>query len=363
MESRKLENYQSIVNLSFLIDRPTGVTTYALNILPHLQQLNPIVLTAKPLPNYNCYQIPANLTAEQGIKGHLYRSIWTQLQLQQIYKQLKAQLLFSPIPEAPLYQNCRFVVTAHDFIPLRFPQRFSPLTTYHRYYIPQVLQQAQHVICNSTATARDVRDFFDIPASKITPIPLAYDLDRFQFLNLPTGNYFLYIGRQDTYKNLHRVISAFRAIPNYRDYELWFVGSTDPRYTPTLQLQIQELGLTDRVKLLKYVPYSELPAIINQAIALIFPSLWEGFGLPILEAMACGTPVITSNIASMPEVAADAAILVDPYDVNRIADAMRMVTEDFKLRLELRQAGLTRARDFSWETTGKATAEILERYL
>jgi glycosyltransferase involved in cell wall biosynthesis len=354
---------KTLVNLSFLINKPTGTTTYALSLLPQLQKVEPTLLISQPLHNYSCYQTPSNLTAEKGLKGHLYRSIWTQLKLPEIYKQLKSQLLFSPIPEAPLYQDCRFIVTVHDFIPLRFPKKSSPLTLYFRYYIPQVLKQAQHIICNSQATARDIRNFCDIPTSKITSIPLAYDPQHFKFFNLPTSNYFLYIGRQDTYKNLHRIISAFAAIPNYNDYELWFVGSTDLRYTPTLQIQIKELGIIDRVKFLEYVSYRDLPTIINQAIALIFPSLWEGFGLPILEAMACGTPVITSNLASMPEVAADAAILVDPYDVNQIADAMKMIAEDFQLRSKLRRAGLARVQQFSWEKTGKATTQILSRYL
>jgi glycosyltransferase involved in cell wall biosynthesis len=363
MASHEIAPDRLAINLSFLIDRPTGVSTYALNLLPYLKYLRPTILAAKFFDDYQCYQIPAKLNATQGLKGHLNRSIWTQFQLPEISKQLKARLLFSPIPEAPLYQNCRFVVAAHDFIPLRFPKKNSPLTAYHRYYIPQVLAQAQHIICNSECTAQDIRGFFDIPSSKITTIPLAYDLHHFQFLNLSTGNYFLYIGRQDIYKNLQRVISAFWEISNDRDYELWLVGSTDSRYTPALQEQVRALGITDRVKFLQYIPYSNLPTIINQAIALIFPSLWEGFGLPILEAMACGTPVITSNLASMPEVAATAAILVDPYNVEQIADAMKMVAEDFKLRAELRQAGLLRARDFSWEKTGRATAEVLANYL
>lgn len=363
MTASKLDCHRLAINLSFLIEQPTGISNYALNLLPYLQQLQPTILATKTFAGYNCYPISSDLTAAQGLQGHLRRSIWTQWQLPQIYQQLESQLLFSPIPEAPLYRNCRFVVTAHDFIPLRFPKKFSPLTAYHRYFVPQVLAQAEHIICNSLCTARDVRDFFNIPVSKITTIPLAYDRHHFQFLNLPTGNYFLYIGRQDGYKNLRRAIGAFRAIPNYQDYELWLVGAIDPRYMPTLQRQVKELDITERVKFLNYIPYSQLPTIINQAIALIFPSLWEGFGLPILEAMACGTPVITSNIASMPEVAADAAILVDPYDLDRITAAMKIVAEDMKLRSQLRQAGLARARDFSWEKTGQATANILAGYL
>ncbi|MBD2168735.1 glycosyltransferase family 4 protein [Calothrix membranacea FACHB-236] len=352
-----------LVNLSFLSQKPTGITIYANNVFPYFQSLNPQLLVANKISNYTCYSVPPDLTPDQGTKGHFRRLIWTQFQLPKIYTKLKSHLLFSPLPEAPLYTNCRFVVMFHDLIPLRFPRRFSPLIPYHRYYTPQVLKQAQHIICNSQATAKDIIDFYQIPSSKITPILLAYDRTHFRPLNLPTSNYFLYIGRQDTYKNVHRLISAFAALPNCKDYELWLVGSSDRRYTPTLQTQVAELGIADQVKFLDYVPYSELPTIINSAIALVFPSLWEGFGLPVLEAMACGTPVITSNISSLPEVAGDAAILINPYNTEEITAAMQAVANDSSLRSHLSTQGITRANQFSWEKTGQATAEVLSRYL
>lgn len=357
------QNFKNLlVNLSFVSTKPTGITTYALNLLPNLQFLKPALLTSQILSQYDCYPISSNLTPDQGTKGHFNRLVWTQFQLPQIYKKLRSQLLFSPLPEAPLYANCRFVVMSHDLIPLRFPKRFSPLTPYHRYYIPQVLQQAQHVICNSQATANDIIDFYQIPASKITPILLAHDRTHFRFLNLPKGNYFLYIGRQDPYKNLQRLIAAFAALPN-SDYELWLAGPSDARYTPVLQTQVEELGIINRVKFLNYVPYSELPTIINGAIALVFPSLWEGFGFPVLEAMACGTPVITSNLSSLPEVAGDAAILVNPYNTAEITAAMQTIATDSGLRSHLSTQGIARANQFSWEKTGKATAEVLKQFL
>jgi glycosyltransferase involved in cell wall biosynthesis len=352
-----------IVNLSVINTKPTGITTYANNIVSGLESLNPTLLVSQKRPDYNCYLIPGNLTPDQGTKGHFNRLVWTQLQLPKIYKKLKSRLLFSPVPEAPLYTNCRFVVTFFDAIPLRFPQRFSPLTSYQRYYIPQVLRQAEHIISISQSTAIDITKFYQIPASKITPILLAYDRTHFRPLNLPTRNYFLYIGRPDPHKNLQRVISAFAALPNCKDYELWLVGPSDRRYTPILQAQAEELGIANQVKFLNYVAYSELPSIINGAIALVFPSLWEGFGLPVLEAMACGTPVITSNISSLPEVAGDAAILINPYNTAEITAAMQAVANDSELRSHLSTQGITRAKQFSWEKTGQATAEVLSRYL
>ncbi|MCW5314781.1 glycosyltransferase [Nostoc sp. KVJ3] len=354
---------QLIINLSILLSKPTGISNYADNLVPYLKFLQPTLLTAKNYPEFNCYLVPDNLTPAQGTKGHFRRLIWTQFQLPQIFMDLRSHLLFCPLPEAPIYTNCRFVVMSHDLIPLRFPKRFSRLTSYHRYYVPQVLNQAQHIICNSSATARDIIDFYQIPTSKITPIPLAHDRNHFRFLNLPTRNYFLYIGRQDIYKNLNRLIAAFAALPNSGDYELWLAGPTDLRYTSILQAQVEELGITHQVKFLDYVPYGELPTIINQAIALVFPSLWEGFGLPVLEAMACGTPVITSNLSSLPEVAGDAAILINPYNTGEITEAMQAIATDSGLRSRLSSQGIAHSQQFSWEKTGKATSEVLSRYL
>lgn len=358
-----IDSHQLIINLSILFSQPTGISNYAKNLFPYLKSLNPTILTAQNYPDFNCYPVPNNLTPADGTKGHLNRLLWTQFQLPKIYQKLKSQLLFSPIPEAPLYTNCRFIVMSHDMIPLRFPKRFSPLTPYHLYYVPQVLNQAQHIICNSHATAKDLVEFFHIPSNKITPIPLAYDSSHFQFLNLPTRNYFLYIGRQDPYKNLQGLITAFSALPHRNDYELWLAGPYDKRYSPLLETQTQELGINHLVKFLNYVSYDELPIIINQALALVFPTLWEGFGLPVLEAMACGTPVITSNISSLPEVAGDAAILINPYNIEEITAAMKIIINDSETRKQLSQKGLKRADQFSWEKTGSATVEVLKKYL
>ena len=354
-----------LINLSFLFSQPTGIATYASNLVPHLKQLNPTLLTAKKFDNFNCYPIPDNLTPAQGSKGHLRRLLWTQLKLPQIYRKFKSSLLFSPVPEAPINQNCRYIITVHDLIPLRFPRPFSPITIYFRYYLPQVLNQAEHIICNSHATANDLIDFFGIESDKITPIPLAYNKNRDRGLNLAkkaeNPPYFLYIGRYDPYKNLHRTIEAFAKCD--RECQLWLVGSIDPRYTPQLKGRSQELGIQERVKFLGYVVEEKLSVIISNAIALVFPSLWEGFGLPVLEAMALGTPVITSNLSSLPEVAGDAGILVDPYNTFAIAAAMKNIAQDSQLRSKLSQLSLKQAELFSWEKTGLGTREVLEKFL
>ena len=360
---------QIIINLSFLLSEPTGISTYAANLILYLKSLEPILLAANHIDDFNCYLIPNNLTPAQGTKGHLSRLLWTQFKLPKIYRELKSDLLFSPIPEAPLFSKSRYVVMCHDLIPLRFPRQFSPLTNYFRYVVPLILKGAEHIICNSQATAKDITKFYGIPEQKITPILLAYDAENFRYLQESRENklnnhpYFLYIGRHDPYKNLHRSLTAFATIPNKQDYQFWIAGATDPRFTPKLQQQARELGIADRVKFLSYVPYEELPIIINGAIALVFPTLWEGFGLPVLEAMACGTPVITSNLSSLPEITGDAGILINPYQVEEITQAMTTIANDTELRSRLSNLSLQQAEKFSWQKTAQATEEVLIRYL
>lgn len=353
-----------LINLSFLMTQPTGISTYALNLLPHLQPLDPLLLTHQDLPGFRRHAIPDQLTPEQGTKGHLARLVWTQFQCPQIYRQYEGELLFCPLPEAPLFSRCRSVVTLHDLIPSHFPNWGKKITYYYQFYIPWVLQQAQHILCDSQATADDAIQLHQIPAQKLSVVPLACNTDHFRFLDLPTQNYFLYVGRDDPHKNLHRMIQALGQLHQRgSEVELWLVGGRNPLYVQGLTDQINDLGLGARVKFLDYVPFDQLPILMNQALALLMPSLWEGFGLPVLEAMACGTPVITSGISSLPEVAGEAALLVDPYSVEAITGAMEQVVRDPELRTQLRELGLARVQEFSWSKTGEITAEILRRFL
>ncbi|HEY9697225.1 MAG TPA: glycosyltransferase family 1 protein [Trichocoleus sp.] len=362
-----------IANFSFVGSKPTGLATYALNLSPelHLPGLALLVPPAFQQQNqlqHPCVNIPGNLSSEQGKLGHFRRLRWTQLELPKLYRKLQSNLLFSLVPEAPLWAGCRSVVMVHDLIPLRFPRWTSPLTQYARFYVPQVLNQAEHIICNSKATAEDICQFYQIPARKITPISLAHDSRHFRVpesdrLPPPDRPYFLYVGRHDPYKNLQRLIRAFAALPNCSSYELWIAGSADPRYTPMLKALALELDIPEQVKFLDYVRYEDLPILLNRSIAMVYPSLWEGFGFPVLEAMACGAPVITSNLSSMPEVAGEAALLVNPYNEAEITAAMYRIATDSQMQAQLRAAGLQQAKQFSWAKTGQATAEVLQQFV
>lgn len=375
-----------LINLAYLVDWPTGTTAYALNLIPYLQRLSPTYLAtpASKLDSCSPQYIPVPDNMAQGTVGHVRRLWWTQFQLPKHYCHSKchSKLLFSPIPEAPLAissRHSRSVVTFHDLIPLRFPATFGAIKYYYRHYVPQVLKQAQHIICNSEATARDITNFYGISARKITPILLAYDASHFRpvpapanqlkdwLTNCPSGfdiadrPYFLTLGRHAPYKNIKTAIAAIKWLPNHR---LLIAGPEDPRYTPDLKAFARDIGVSSQLEFVSYVPYAQLPALISGAIALVFPSLWEGFGLPVLEAMACGTPVIASKLASLPEVAGDAAYFVkNPADADEIGVAMKAIATTPGVNRQLSEAGLQQVRRFSWEETGKATGELLEKYL
>ena len=351
-----------LFNLSFAQSQPTGTAIYGFNLLHHLDISDVQVTTPNQIGQYTCHITHESLTTRFGWPGHLKRLFWLNSQLPQIYAKSQAGLFFSPVPEAPLYAKIPFAITIHDLISLRLSNTKSLSYLYFRHYVPLLLTRASCIICNSISTAQDVLASYQVPEKKVYPIPLGYDTRHFKPLDLPTQNYFLYVGRHSPHKNLWRLIKAFSKL-RCKEVELWLAGPTDQRYTPNLRNYIQALELCDRVKILDYVSYEKLPTLFNQAIAFIFPSLWEGFGLPVLEAMACGTPVITSNLSALPEVAKETALFVNPYIVDEITSAMQSIYSNTALRSSLKMQGLSRAQKFSWEQTGRITKETLEMYI
>jgi glycosyltransferase involved in cell wall biosynthesis len=192
--------------------------------------------------------------------------------------------------------------------------------------------------------------------------PLGYDEQMFKpGACLPDAKerpYLLHVGQQYPHKNLRRLIQAFvQLAPRYPELRLVLAGKPHPTETPELQAMVRELGLQERVEFCSYVPYAALPDLYRGALALVYPSLWEGFGLPILEAMACGTPVVTSVGSGTEEVAGDAAILVDPGSVAAIADGIRMTLSSASR--DLRSLSLKRVAAFSWTQVSVTTAATL----
>ena len=290
-------------------------------------------------------------------------SIREQLTIPLDLRREKVDLFHAPHYVLPPLTPCKSVVTIHDCIHLRFPQYLPHRLAYvyARSSLWIATHRASRVLTVSETSKRDILRYFRVPESKIDVIynaiderlgeaPTATELaevrERYQ-LNAP---FVLYAGNIKPHKNLERLIEAFHTLRRggLEDVKLLIIGDEISKY-PALRRAVQRHKLHKHVRFFGFVPDKTLAALYRLARVFVFPSLYEGFGLPPLEAMAAGTPVITSNLSSLPEVVGDAAILIDPYEPDAIAEAMRRVLTDEGLRADLRGRGLERVKEFSWE--------------
>jgi glycosyltransferase involved in cell wall biosynthesis len=214
------------------------------------------------------------------------------------------------------------------------------------------------VLCNSEATAREVHRRLRVPARRLVPIRLGFHPGQLRPLALERQPFFLVLGRHDPHKNLAGVLRAFAALPD-REHRLKLVGPEDRRYTPRLRRLAAELGIAPRCDWLAWVSDAERLELLNRCRALVLASLWEGFGLPALEAMACGSPVIAAAAGALPEVVGEAALLVDPLRPGAITAAMADLIAQPALAAQLSQAGLRRAAGFRWSDTARHVEELL----
>ncbi len=289
---------------------------------------------------------------------------------------LRLRLLHSPdfIPPMPI-PGCRNVITVHDLAFLLYPQFMVPDA--YRYYNEQIdsaVAQAAHILAVSEATKRDLIRLLGVPEHKITvqlegvdarfrPLAAEAVMTIRSKLDLPE-RYLLFVGTFEPRKNIGGLIEAYRILRDrVRNVpDLVLVGRRGWLYEASLS-KIEALGLSEYVMLAENVSSDDLPAVYNGADALIMPSFYEGFGLPALEAMACGTPVIASNRASLPEVIGQAGLLIDPESPDEIAEAIRKLLEDDSLRERLREAGIKRAAEFTWERAAKVAVDVYHRVL
>src|SRR5262249_21942209 len=272
-------------------------------------------------------------------------------------------LFHAPHYVLPPLVRCRSVVTIHDCIHLMFPQYLPNRLAfgYAKTSINLAARRATRVLTVSESSKRDILRFVDTAPGKIDVIYNAYDerfaidpaeedvvrvRERFQLQD----EFVLYAGNVKPHKNLERLIRAFDLVRKrgLDHLKLVLIGDDISKYA-ALRRAVHQHQLHKYVRFLGYVPEETLAVMYRLAGVFVFPSLYEGFGLPPLEAMASGTPVVTSNLSSLPEVAGDAAVLVDPYDPNAIADGIYRVLTDEHVRLSLKRKGLARARQFSWE--------------
>jgi len=309
----------------------------------------------------------------------LLRNLYEQMLLGRRLRRDCVDLYFSPDHKLPFGFDGRIscVVVMHDLNPFRFGYKaYSPFRLlFWRTAVSYAVRRANRIIAVSESTKRDLLSLLSVPAWKVSVIYGGIDNrllhcegfdssgEMIKVLGLP-NEYFLFVGPIHPWKNFQGALLAyhrFRAISG-RSHALVVVGQVRRGFDREQRL-IRRLGLEHHVRFLGYVDDEILWQIYRRATALLYVSLYEGFGFPVLEAMACGVPVIASNVSSLPEVAGDAAVLVDPRRPADIADALVRILEDRGFREELVQRGLRRAKDFSWESAARQILAIVKELL
>ena len=364
IDARKLRDFgigTYIRNILIELSRLDQVTEYVVLCRPDDQDSGDVLgrnfrMVPETAPTYSLaeqFRIPLSL-AREGVK-----------------------LVHEPHYVLPPAIRCRSVVTIHDCIHLMFPQYLpSKLAyVYAKGSMWSATRKADRVLTVSEASKRDILRFFDIPPEKVEVIYNAIDE---RFLGAADANrmeltrrryqldhpFVLYVGNIKPHKNIERLVEAFaiakRSGPD--DLKLIVIGDELSKY-PVLRQSVHRHKLDKHVRFLGFQPQETLAAFYRLARAFVFPSLYEGFGLPPLEAMASGTPVITSNVSSLPEVVGDAALLIDPTRPEEIAAAMRRVLTEPSLRDDLRERGLRRVQEFSWDRSIRRVRDIYEEVL
>ena len=359
IDARKLHDY--------------GIGTYVRNLLRHLARLDgetEYVVICRPDDRAHVEGLGENFRAVPETAPTY--SIREQYRLPLDLRRERVQVFHAPHYVLPPLTPCRSVVTIHDLIHLRFPEYLPSRLAYvyARSVIWSAIRRSDRILTVSEASKRDILRFFNVSAGKIEVITNAIDE---RFGQSPTEEevvlvreryqlqspFLLYAGNIKPHKNLERLIEAFAELRRrgFDRVKLLIIGDQVSKY-PALRRAVHRCKLHTHVRFFGFVPDRTLAVLYRLADAFVFPSLYEGFGLPPLEAMASGTPVVTSNVSSLPEVAGDAAVLVDPYRPEAIADGIHRILSDDALRDQLRVKGPLRAQQFSWAQSVGRIREI-----
>jgi len=285
----------------------------------------------------------------------------------------RVDLFHAPHYVVPVLGTTRVVVTIHDCIHLRFPEYLPNRRAlyYARAMMTMAARRARRVLTVSQASKDDILTYLGVPADKVEVIynaldsrlagePTAEDVARVRERFLLTAPFILYTGNIKPHKNVDRLIEAFSILrrDGHEDVKLLIIGDEISKY-PNLRRLVHKFQLHQHVRFLGFVPDATLAVLYRLAAVFVFPSIYEGFGLPPLEAMAAGAPVVTSNTSSLPEVVGDAALLIDPLDATAIARAMGRVLNEPELRQTLIRRGHERVKAFSWE---RSVARVRQVY-
>lgn len=353
-------------------ERRTGTEVYSLSVIRELLRLdnvNRYRLYCRDVP-----AIPLDSCGEkvEGVSIGIPR-LWTHVGLSWEVVKSPPSVLFIPAHVVPAVRRCPTVVTIHDVGYLDYPQAYRRTRWWYLHLSTLFSTRvATSIIADSQATKSDLIRRYKVQPDKIVVVHLGCDdifapVESSEVISATKtrcgiqGEYFLYLGTLQPRKN---VLGLLRAFGQFKaqggsGYKLVLAGGKGWLYEPIYRA-VGELGLTDEVIFAGYVPEADLPALISGAVALVFPSFHEGFGLPALQAMACGTPVIASDVSSLPEVVGDAGLLLDPNDIGGWARGMAEVASDERLRQGMRERGIVRASALSWERCARETLRVLE---
>lgn len=350
--------------------RRTGIENYSLQLIRHLLALG----SDHRFRLYSDRVPPAGLLGADvcpELRVIPFPRLWTHVRLSGEMLRRPPDVLFVPAHVLPLLHPRRSVVTVHDLGYLYYPEAH---TRWQRVYLHWSTRwnarQSTHIVVDSEATKADLAERYCVPAEKMTAVYPGRD-ETLRPVTDPAmlaavraryglgEQYILHVGTLQPRKNLLRLVEAFARIGD-RGVQLVLAGKRGWLAEPLLR-RVEELGLSQAVRFPGYVEEADLPALLSGAACFAFPSLYEGFGFPVLEAQACGTPVVASNASSIPEVAGDGALLVDAHDTAALAQAMVRVLSDETLRAELIARGLANVQRFSWRRCAEQTLAILEK--
>lgn len=360
-----------------------GIGTYIHNLilnLSALDQTDHFLLIAYPEEKEEFLALPDNFSF---LCDHTRgASLWNQWRLARDLRQNRVELLHTPHYQVPSFLPCKSVITIHDCVHILFPNYAPSRAVYEksRQSTRRAIQNSSHILTVSETTRRDLMRLFHIPECKVTVVYNAIDersvrdtnpdeqkrlLERYQIQD----PFLLYAGNIRPHKNIARLIEAFSVLKSeirsddvWKNLKLLIIGDELSKHQ-VLRRTVARSGVQHDVRFLGFVPSDTLKVFYQSAQMFVFPSLYEGFGLPPLEAMANGTPVLTSNISSLPEVMGEAALMVNPENVFEIAREMKHLLYDNSLRQDLIKKGILQAQKYSWRKAAELVLDIYRKVL
>ena len=356
---------------AFFLDRPeTGSGQYLRHLLEALAKVDPtneyLLISPGPAHSISNIQYPISNRAKLWFEQVSFPRACRHLDLAHV-----------PYFASPLFPTTSTVVTVHDLIPLILPTyRGSLLVRLYTRLVAAAARKAEAIITVSQASKRDIVRCLHIPPERVhvtyeaageafQPVEDEVQLAAIRQKYELSKRYLLYLGGFDQRKNLSALLGAFALLVNRQPHARLVIAGKlpgrDSSLFPDPRRLVRELRVEERVIFTGWVPEEDKPALLSGAVAFVFPSLYEGFGLPAAEALACGTPVIASDRSSLPEVVGEGGVLVEPTDVEALAEAMEVLLVDGALRAKLRQRALAQAAKFSWKQTALETLAVYRK--